>query len=55
MRSFDPAAGISWWLRPGGHGIVEEDIDAFIRFLEVRGAPASAALEGELQGTGTSR
>lgn len=34
MRTFDPAAGIVWWLRPGGHGIVKEDIDAFITFLK---------------------
>lgn len=33
MRDFDPAAGISWWLRPGGHSVVSEDIDAFTVFL----------------------
>ena len=33
MRDFDPAAGISWWLRSGGHSVVSEDIDAFTVFL----------------------
>ena len=33
MGDFDPAAGISWWLRPGGHSVVSEDIDAFTVFL----------------------
>jgi (4-O-methyl)-D-glucuronate---lignin esterase len=33
MQDFDPAAGIAWWLRPGGHSVVSEDIDAFTTFL----------------------
>ncbi|MCA8899915.1 MAG: hypothetical protein KDA53_01555 [Hyphomonas sp.] len=33
MREFDPNAGIAWWLRPGGHSVVSEDIDAFTTFL----------------------
>ena len=33
MQDFDPGAGISWWLRPGGHSVVSEDIDAFTVFL----------------------
>ncbi|MCA8897186.1 MAG: hypothetical protein KDA39_00535 [Hyphomonas sp.] len=33
MKGFDPGAGIAWWLRPGGHSMVSEDIDAFIAFL----------------------
>lgn len=32
MRTFDPGAEISYWLRPGGHSVVSEDIDAFIAF-----------------------
>lgn len=36
MKDFDPSAGLVWWLRPGGHSIVEEDIPAFISFLEAR-------------------
>ena len=32
MRTFDPSAEISYWLRPGGHSVVSEDIDAFIAF-----------------------
>ena len=33
IRDFDPSAGIAWWLRPGGHSVVSEDIDAFTAFL----------------------
>lgn len=33
MRSFDPEAGIAFWMRPGGHSVVSEDIDAFTAFL----------------------
>ncbi|MHA7898634.1 MAG: glucuronyl esterase domain-containing protein [Henriciella sp.] len=33
MRSFDPAAEISYWLRVGGHSVVSEDIDAFTAFM----------------------
>jgi len=33
MRDFDPSADISYWLRPGGHSVVSEDIDAFIAFM----------------------
>jgi hypothetical protein len=36
MKAFDPADGIVWWMRPGGHSIVEEDIGAFITFLKAR-------------------
>jgi hypothetical protein len=35
MQDFDPEAGIAWWLRPGGHSVVSEDIDAFTTFLRV--------------------
>ena len=33
MRDFDPSAEISYWLRPGGHSVVSEDIDAFTAFM----------------------
>lgn len=33
MQAFDPSADISYWLRPGGHSVVSEDIDAFIAFM----------------------
>lgn len=33
MQAFDPSAEISYWLRPGGHSVVSEDIDAFIAFM----------------------
>ncbi|WP_291077363.1 hypothetical protein [Hyphomonas sp.] len=32
-QDFDPQAGIAWWLRPGGHSVVSEDIDTFIAFV----------------------
>jgi dienelactone hydrolase len=33
MRSYDPTGSMAFWLRPGGHSIVSEDIDAFTAFL----------------------
>jgi len=33
MRTFDPSAEISYWLRVGGHSVVSEDIDAFTAFM----------------------
>ncbi len=48
MRTFDPGAGIVWWLRLGGHSIVEEDIDAFISFLKAGLAPSGASPPAEL-------
>ncbi len=33
MKAFDPSAGLAFWLRPGGHSVVSEDIDAFTAFL----------------------
>ena len=35
MKAFNPEAGIAYHLRPGGHGIVRADVDAFLAFLEV--------------------
>jgi hypothetical protein len=34
MWSFDPDAGLAFWMRPGGHSVVSEDIDAFTAFLD---------------------
>jgi dienelactone hydrolase len=48
MRTFEPAESIVWWLRPGGHGIVEEDIEAFIAFLKARPTPSAASPPAEL-------
>lgn len=39
MRTFDPAAEISYWLRVGGHSVVSEDIDAFIAFMTAHFPP----------------
>lgn len=30
---YDPGAEISYWIRPGGHSVVSEDIDAFTAFM----------------------
>ena len=41
MRAFDPDAGLAFWMRPGGHSVVSEDIDAFTAFLDAHlGQPA---------------
>lgn len=53
MRSFDPTDGIVWWLRPGGHSVVEEDIEAFIAFLRAR--PVVAATGSGLPDPHTER
>ncbi|MEO1475550.1 MAG: alpha/beta hydrolase [Pseudomonadota bacterium] len=34
LRDFDPTDDIAFFLRPGGHGIVRADIDAFLAFLD---------------------
>ncbi|MBI1391308.1 MAG: hypothetical protein GC152_01080 [Alphaproteobacteria bacterium] len=33
LDAFDPAADIAFWMRPGTHGVVEEDWPAFMEFL----------------------
>lgn len=33
-QDFHPEAGIAWWMRPGGHSVVSEDIDTFIAFVQ---------------------
>ena len=55
MREFDPSASIAWWLRPGGHSIIEEDIGAFIAFLKFRQAPLAASSDDELPSVDGSR
>jgi len=40
-QDFVPEAGIAWWLRPGGHSIVSEDIDTFIAFVHAQFPEAS--------------
>ncbi len=32
--AFNPAAQLSFWMRPGTHGVVEEDWPAFLEFLD---------------------
>ena len=33
IGEFDPAAGIAWFLRPGGHSVTDDDLVAFLAFL----------------------
>lgn len=44
VRTFDPADGIVWWMRSGGHSIVDDDVLAFIEFLRARPVPGAAVL-----------
>jgi len=34
LTAFDPTADISFWMRPGTHGIVKEDWPAFLEFMD---------------------
>lgn len=34
MQDFNPAARLSYFLRPGGHSITQRDVDAFLAFLD---------------------
>ena len=34
LTEFNPEADISYWIRPGTHGVVKEDWPAFLEFLE---------------------
>ena len=47
MRTFNPTDGIVWWMRAGGHSVVDNDIPAFIAFLQSRPMPQglSSAIE----------
>jgi hypothetical protein len=45
LDHFDPAAGIAFWMRAGGHGVTKEDWPAFLEFLDIHfgfGKPADA-------------
>lgn len=42
MQALNPGAGIAYHIRPGGHGIVRADIDAFLAFLEASFATGPA-------------
>jgi hypothetical protein len=33
IRVFDPSARIAWFLRPGGHSVTDDDLEAFLAFL----------------------
>ncbi len=34
LTGFDPNADIAFWMRPGTHGVVEEDWPAFLKFMD---------------------
>ncbi|MEL6324198.1 MAG: alpha/beta hydrolase, partial [Pseudomonadota bacterium] len=34
MQDYDPSADIAYLIRPGGHGIIRKDVDAFLAFLD---------------------
>ena len=34
MQTFNPAADIAFFMRRGGHGVHQSDVDAFIAFLD---------------------
>lgn len=38
-----PGADLAFWIRPGTHGVVEEDWPAFLEFLKAHFPPAAAA------------
>ncbi|MFN7054617.1 hypothetical protein [Hyphomonas sp.] len=33
IREFDPSAKMAWFLRPGGHSVTDDDLEAFLAFL----------------------
>ncbi len=49
IREFDPAAGIAWFLRPGGHSVTDDDLGAFLAFLS-----AHLGRSGELPSPATA-
>ena len=36
LKDFDPEADIAFWQRPGTHGVVKEDWEAFLEFLDAQ-------------------
>ncbi len=48
LRSFNPQADLSFWIRPGTHGVVEEDWPAFLEFLDAhfKGAHDGRTFDG---------
>jgi len=46
MRAFAPGAGIAYWLRPGGHGTDQRDIDAVLAFLRAHFVGSATASVG---------
>ena len=40
MKEVDPDADLAWWMRPGGHSVVSEDIDTFVAFMAAHTSPS---------------
>lgn len=55
MKQFDPSAGLVWWLRTGGHSVTEDDIPAFVAFLEARNGAAVGSRSATLPSPETPR
>ena len=43
LNEFVPSADLSFWIRPGTHGVVEEDWPAFLQFLDAHFTTPDAA------------
>ena len=43
LDQWEPAADIAFWIRPGTHGVVEEDWPAFLQFLDAHFGAATGA------------
>lgn len=47
LGAFAPHADLSFWIRPGTHGVVKEDWPAFLEFLDAHFAPPGSKSETE--------
>ena len=43
LNEWRPAADVAFWIRPGTHGVVEEDWPAFLEFLDAHFKPVTSA------------
>ncbi|MDZ7629301.1 MAG: hypothetical protein U5J99_12955 [Parvularculaceae bacterium] len=48
LKSYDPAAELAFWIRPGTHGVVKEDWPAFLAFLDAHFGAKDEAGGGRL-------
>ncbi len=45
LDEWSPAADVAFWIRPGTHGVVEEDWPAFLEFLDAHFAPVTSVAD----------